>query len=74
MRFLKPTRLRLYSQIFFFALFVLLLLRTEFRGSLNSSASEIRLPYPVGMFFRLDPLVAISNALSSSASTSCGTF
>jgi polyferredoxin len=67
MRFLKPTRLRLYSQIFFFALFVLLLLRTEFRGSLNSSASEIRLPYPVGMFFRLDPLVAISNALSSHA-------
>ena len=67
MRFLKPTRLRLYSQIFFFALFLLLLLRTEFRGSLNSSASEIRLPYPVGMFFRLDPLVAIGNALSSHA-------
>ena len=67
MRFLKPTRLRLYSQIFFFALFLLLLLRTEFRGSLSSSASEIRLPYPVGMFFRLDPLVAIGNALSSHA-------
>jgi len=67
MRFLKPARLRLYSQIFFFALFFLLLLRTEFRGSLNSSASEIRLPYPVNMFFRLDPLVAISNALSSHA-------
>ena len=67
MRFLKPTRLRLYSQIFFFALFLLLLLRTEFRGSLSSSAHEIRLPYPVGLFFRLDPLVAISNALASHA-------
>ena len=67
MRFLKPTRLRLYTQIFFFALFLLLLLHTEFRGSLNSSTSEIRLPYPVGVFFRLDPLVAIGNALSSHA-------
>ena len=67
MRFLKPTRLRLYSQIVFFALFLLLLLRTEFRGSLSSSAQEIRLSYPVGLFFRLDPLVAISNALASHA-------
>lgn len=65
MRFVKPTRLRLYSQIFFFALFLFLLVRTEFRGSLTSSAKDIRLPYPVGLFFRLDPLVAISNALAS---------
>ena len=67
MRFLKPTRLRLYSQIFCFALFLLLLFRTEFRGALSSSAQDIRLPYPVGLFFRLDPLVAISNALASHA-------
>lgn len=67
MRFVKPTRLRLYSQIFFFALFLFLLVRTEFRGSLTSSAKDIRLPYPVGLFFRLDPLVAISNALASHA-------
>jgi polyferredoxin len=66
-RFLKPTRLRLYSQIFFFALFRFLLLRTEFRGSLASSARDIRLPYPAGLFFWLDPLVAISNALASHA-------
>lgn len=65
MRFLKPTRLRLYSQIFFFGLFLWLLLRTEFQGSLRSSASEIRLPYPVGLFFQLDPLVGLSNALAS---------
>ncbi|HZQ95308.1 MAG TPA: 4Fe-4S dicluster domain-containing protein [Candidatus Sulfotelmatobacter sp.] len=67
MRFLKPSRLRLYSQVLFFGLFLFLLLRTEFRGSLTSSAREIRLPYPVGLFFRLDPLVAVTNALSSHA-------
>ncbi len=67
MRFLKPTRLRLFAQIVFFLLFLLLLLRTEFRGSVAASGSEIRLPYPVGLFFQLDPLVAISNALASHA-------
>jgi len=61
----RPAKLRLYSQIIFFSLFVLLLLRTEFRGSFTNSASDIRLPYPVGLFFRLDPLVALSNALAS---------
>jgi len=60
----KLTRLRLYSQILFFALFLWLLLRTEFHGSLRNSASEIRLPYPVGLFFQLDPLVGLSNALA----------
>ena len=64
MRFPKPTRLRLYSQVFFFAVFLWLLLRTEFQGSLRNSASEIRLPYPVGLFFQLDPLVGLSNALA----------
>jgi polyferredoxin len=66
-RFLKPTRLRLFSQIIFFLLFLFLLLRTEFRGSLAASGSEIRLPYPVGLFFQFDPLVALSNALASHA-------
>ncbi len=65
MQFPKPAKLRLYSQIAFFALFIFLLLRTEFRGSFATSASDIRLPYPVGLFFRLDPLVALSNALAS---------
>lgn len=63
----KPTKLRAFSQIAFFFLFLSLLLRTEFRGSLTSSSSEIRLPYPVSLFFQLDPLLAISNALSSHA-------
>jgi len=63
----KPTRLRLYSQIFFFALFLILLLRTEFHGSFRNSASEIRIPYPVGLFFQLDPLVALSNAVAGHA-------
>ncbi len=67
MRFLKPTKLRLFSQIIFFLLFLFLLLRTEFRGSLAASGSEIRLPYPVGLFFQFDPLVALSNALASHA-------
>ena len=64
---LKPTKLRWFSQIVFFSLFLFLLLRTEFRGSLHAGGSEIRLPYPVQLFFQFDPLVALSNALSSRA-------
>jgi len=64
-RSIKLTRLRLLSQVGFFALFLFLLLRTEFRGSLHTTGSDIRLPYPVNLFFRLDPLVAVSNALST---------
>lgn len=61
---IRPTRLRLFSQIAFFAIFLFLLIRTEFRGSISTSASDIRLPYPVGLFFRLDPLIGLSNALT----------
>ena len=64
---LKPTRVRWLSQIIFFSLFLFLLLRTEFRGSLHAGGSDIRLPYPVQLFFQFDPLVALSNALSSRA-------
>jgi polyferredoxin len=65
---LKPTRWRWVSQIIFFLLFLFLLLRTEFRGSLHAAAgSDIRLSYPVNLFFRLDPLVALANALASHA-------
>lgn len=63
----KPTRLRCLSQIIFFLLFLFLLVRTEFRGSLHASAGDLRLLYPVNLFFRLDPLVALSNALASRA-------
>ena len=65
LRFPKTTKLRTLTQIVFFFLFLFLLLRTEFRGSLTASTSEIRLVYPVSLFFKIDPLVAISNALSS---------
>ncbi len=61
------TRLRRLSQIVFFTLFLGLLLRTEFRGSLRAAAGDIRLPYPVRWFLELDPLVAISNALATRA-------
>jgi len=63
----KPTRWRWLSQVIFFGLFLFLLLRTEFRGSFHAEASDIRLPYPVNLFFRLDPLVGLSNALASHA-------
>jgi len=60
-------RLRRYSQALFLLLFLLLLLRTEFRGSLHASGEEIRLGYPVSLFFQFDPLVGICNALASRA-------
>jgi len=63
----KLTRLRLWSQIFFFVLFLFLLLRTEFRGSFSSSQAEIHLPYPVALFFQIDPLIGLSNALAGHA-------
>ena len=60
-------RLRRLSQVVFLLAFVLLLLRTEFGGSLHGSGEDIHLRYPVRLFFELDPLVAISNALASRA-------
>ncbi len=65
MRYLTLPRLRRLSQIVFFVLFLFLLLRTEFRGSLQASKNEIRLPYPVSIFLQADPLVSVSNALST---------
>lgn len=67
MRFPRPTKLRTISQIVFFLFFLLLLLRTEFRGSLTASGSEVQLPYPVSFFFQIDPLIALSNGLGSHA-------
>ena len=43
------------------------MLKTEFRGSLRTTGSEIHLPYPVRLFFQIDPLLALQNALSSAA-------
>ena len=67
MPLLKPTRLRCASQTIFLLLFLFLLLRTEFRGSLRITGADVRLAYPVNLFFRFDPLVALSNALASHA-------
>jgi polyferredoxin len=63
----KLRKLRLTSQILFFALFVFLLLKSEFRGSLKAAHGDIRLPYPVSIFLEADPLAAVANALSSHA-------
>jgi polyferredoxin len=59
--------MRRFSQIVFFLFFLFLLLHTEFRGSLQSPGNDIRLPYPIRWFFEIDPLVALSNALSTRA-------
>src|SRR5271157_295818 len=61
-------KLRRASQILFFALFLLHLFETEFRGSLKGVTGDIRLPIPYPAIFLLsDPLVAICNALASRA-------
>ena len=48
MRNVTLRRLRLASQIFFFALFLFLLIRTEFPGAIRSAALDVRIPWPVG--------------------------
>jgi polyferredoxin len=58
--------LRRVSQIFFLLLFAFLLLRTEFRGAVGAG-SDVRMHWPVRLFFELDPLVALSNALATHA-------
>jgi polyferredoxin len=60
----KPAKLRRLSQVVFFVFFIFLLLRTEFRGSVRGVGSDIRLPYPIRLFFELDPLVGLTNALA----------
>jgi polyferredoxin len=64
--YLTIPMLRRLSQIVFFALF-LLHLRTEFLASLPVATGTAPLPYPVSIFLQSDPLVAISNALSTRA-------
>jgi polyferredoxin len=61
-------KLRRVSQILFFALFLLHLFETEFRGSLKAVTGDIRLPIPYpAIFLQSDPLVAVTNALASHA-------
>jgi hypothetical protein len=57
---------RRLSQALFFALFLLLLTQTTFRGSFASaSGTPIRLPWPVEGFLLADPFVAALTILSS---------
>jgi polyferredoxin len=64
----KLPKLRRISQILFFGLFLLHLLNTEYRGSLKTVSGDIHLPIPYpGIFLLSDPLVAITNALSTRA-------
>jgi polyferredoxin len=63
----SPTRLRRASQIIFLLLFVFLLLRTDFHSPVWGPPGDLRLTSPVSLFFQLDPLIAISNALASRA-------
>jgi len=64
----RLARLRRASQVIFFALFLLHLFGTEFRGSLKAVNADIRLPLPYPTIFLLsDPLIAVCNALASHA-------
>jgi polyferredoxin len=60
-------RIRKWSQIAFLALFVFLLARTEFRGTLRGARGETHLPFPVSIYLEADPLVAVGNALTTHA-------
>ena len=67
MKFPPATRLRAVSQIIFLSLFLFLLLRTDFRASPSGASDDLQLTAPVKLFFQIDPLVGISNALASRA-------
>jgi len=58
-------RLRRWSQVFFLALFLFLLFKTEYRGSLRAVKDDVRLAYPVAWFLQLDPLASLVTALST---------
>ena len=60
-------RLRRLSQALFLGLFLALLLKTEFPGSLPPGQLDFRLRYPARAFFEADPLVALANALATHA-------
>ena len=62
----RVVALRRASQVFFLLLFLFLLLRTEFRGTVGAGG-DVRLHWPVRLFFEIDPLAALSNALATHA-------
>jgi polyferredoxin len=59
-------QLRRISQIFFLLVFLALLIFTSMRPA-SASSGDIHMRAPVRMFFMLDPLVAIANALATHA-------
>ncbi len=62
---MKVARIRRWSQGIFLTLFVLLIVRTEFRHSLAGAGGEIRLGWPASVFLEIDPLNAVLNALAA---------
>ena len=60
-------RLRRLSQTLFLGLFVVLLCKTEFRGSFQPGELAFRPRYPVRVFLETDPLIAIATVLSTHA-------
>ena len=62
----KLPHYRRVSQIFFLLLFLALLILTSMRPA-SSGSADINMRGPVRMFFALDPLVAITNALATHA-------
>ena len=54
----RVVALRRASQVFFLLLFLFLLLRTEFRGTVGAGG-DVRLHWPVRLFFEIDPLAAL---------------
>ncbi len=63
---IRLIHLRRASQVFFFLLFLLLLVRTGFRGA-TGATGEIQMRWPVRLFFEFDPLAALVNALATHA-------
>jgi polyferredoxin len=59
-------KLRRISQIFFLLLFIALLILTSMRPA-SASSGDIHMRSPVRLFFLLDPLIAVSNALATHA-------
>ena len=62
----RLTRFRRISQIFFLLVFLAVLILTSMRPA-SAGFGEIHMRGPVRMFFLLDPLVAITNALATHA-------
>jgi len=60
-------RLRRISQVVFLLAFLLSSLKSGISRNSGASGEDIHLRYPVRLFFELDPLIGISNALASHA-------